>query len=319
MPTRQPLLCSILLSSFAGCFSVNGDPLELELDRRGPTPMAAIAVRNLTDAPARTEICADFRIERAQDLALLSSTGNPETIAKTVTQARADGAICGAMGAAGEAVVFRGLCDPTTTNAVRLSLEGIYVDGERLETSDLTCGVGCRRTFYCDADGSLETPDTDFTFDLDVFHDAHLGFVDLSLASLFPPGATGACFDVRATNARGTATWYAGNPTVHDARAVGSLCASAVGDGPRAPSALIPCDTRAPDYTITVWVKDLTFDAAVPKSERQWASPCAVASRGIRPGSWDGGCDFRVRCAEGESIPLDIAIDLQTGARTPGP
>lgn len=319
MPTHPPLLCSMLLSALPACFSINGDPLELELNQDGPTPMAVIVVRNLAGAPARTEICADFRIERAQDLALLSSTGDPETIAKTVTQARADGAICGAMGAAGEGLVFRGLCDPTTMNAVRLSLEGIYVDGERLETSDLTCGAGCRRTFYCDADGSLDAPDTDFTFDLDVFHDAHLGFVDLSLASLLPPGATGACFDVRATNARGTTTWYAGNPTVHDARAVGSLCAPAVGDGPQAPSALIPCDTGAPDYTITVWVKDLTFGVAVAESERQWANPCAVPSGGIRPGSWDGGCDFRVRCAEGQSIPLDIEFDLQTGTRTPKP
>lgn len=304
------VLVAACAGAFAGCFNLNGKPLHLEIPKVPPQAMATIVVQR-AGVPAGIEVCADFRIEHAQDdFAVLAATGDPETAAATVEEARADGAICGSAAVDEEDLVFRGACDPSAPNAVRVWIEGEYVDGARHPNARLSCADGCRITFDCSPSGE---PESVTVVDIDAFPDTTLGFFDVNVAAVMPPGASDVCIDVRVTDQDGEVAWSAGNPSGLDVQASEALCSSRYGNGAGALSFVAPCDAWATSHTVTLWVKSVSFDPSIPIEGRAWVNPCPEERSPAYADRWRGGCSFTLSCVDQERVRTDIQLDLVHG------
>lgn len=265
------------------------------------------------DAPAPNEVlCVDIRIHHEDDDGVtLSGTGDPTTIAGTVDEARADGALCGSgvIGGA-DAIVFHGVCDPSVPNTATMWIEGLYRDGQLAPARDHInpCAYsGCPIRFFCPSFGE---PEVTVDFNLDTSPAKHLGFVDVAFRGTPPEGASSVCLAMRLVDSGGNVVWTLGD----EGGSQGGECAP-YWDLGGSDSWFMWCDADAPELVLSAWVPRVLFPADVPESDRLWSNPCPSPTTGSGPADWNGGCEVRAACLENVDVPMSIDADLRVGTR----
>ena len=319
MKSRGTWLGGLCLLVSSGCVGA---------ETGAPKPRVHVTLQGTL--PPSTTMCIDLDVHPlGADQASTASAGDPATLGETAAAARAEGAICGVSDDLA-AFDFRGACDPTKQNEVTLWL-GNFEDVNGAPVTDLSspCASGCRLAFDCPGP---EQPDAEVSFNLLLFPNDDWGFFDLELHGEFSGAVRDVCYDVRVSRGDGAVVWTAGDPTQpvatpDDASAQGGLCATRYGfaaltmaDPHHGSSNLEfvgPCDARQPAHTLTIWPRLVVFDAIVPVASRTWANPCAAATRGTGPESWDGGCTFTLHCVENDDTAAQVSFDFVAGTRSP--